>query len=138
MAEFQREGVRLIVDLNHDSMNPTACALRADASDARAWFSLELRADGIWGANADWTPDGERRLREKTQAYLSPVFKHTKDGVIMAIVNAALCAQPATYDAPALVAATKDHSASTSALVNLCKALLVNVLTQSKVTYGSR
>lgn len=139
MTAYQTEGVRLIVDLNHDSLNESALALRPDASDARGWFSLELRADGLWAANVDWTPDGERRLREKTQAYISPAFEHTEDGIVMAIANAALCSMPATYNAPALVAASKRaRDAATCSFVELGKAILVHAVTHQKVKNGSR
>lgn len=138
LAAYQKEGVRLIVDLNHDSLDPNALAMRSDASDARGWFSLQLRTDGLWATDVAWTPDGERRLREKTQAYISPAFEHDDEGVVMAIANAALCAMPATYGAPALVAASKRDDGVTGALVEVCKALLVHVVSHRKVKNGSR
>lgn len=107
MAAYAQEGVRRIVDLNHDSLNEEALITRSDAGDARAWFSMQLRSDGIWATNVDWTPDGERRLREKTQAYISPAFEHDEAGVVWMIENAALVARPATFNAPALVAASR-------------------------------
>jgi hypothetical protein len=135
MAEYQKEGVRLMVDLNHDSLNENALALRSDASDARGWFSLELRADGLWAANVDWTPDGARRLRERTQPYISPVFKHTQDGIVMAIANVAMCAMPATYNAQALVAASRygaKNSKSLSARVTLEQLTRVELTAQGR------
>jgi len=110
-AAQQRGGVRYMCDLEHDSLHPERRAQRADAGDARGWFSLDFRPDGsLWAVNVEWTPDGARRLREKTQAYISPAFKHViDDGKLhpLELVNAALCAVPAMHDAPALVAASR-------------------------------
>lgn len=110
-AAQQRGGVRFMIDLEHDSLHPERRAQRADAGDARGWFSLDFRPDGsLWAVNVQWTPDGARRLTEKTQAYISPAFKHViDDGAFrpLELVNAALCAVPAMHDAPALVAASR-------------------------------
>jgi phage I-like protein len=110
-AAKQRAGVRYMVDLEHDSLHPERRLQRADAGDARGWFSLDFRADGsLWACNVEWTPDGQRRLTEKTQAYISPAFKHEiVNGVLhpLELVNAALCAVPAMHSAQALVAASR-------------------------------
>jgi hypothetical protein len=117
MAAYEAHGVDLMIDLNHDSLEKSALAMRADASDARGWFKLELRADGsLWAVDVRWTPDGERRLREKTQRYISPAFAESRhldmpdDARPRLLVNVALCAAPATHNAPALVAATNGQA----------------------------
>jgi len=130
MAAYQREGVELIVDLEHDSLSTEARNMRSDAGDARAWFKLELRADGsLWAVDVRWTPDGERRLREKTQRYISPAFEHDEKGVVMQIANAAMCSMPATYNAPALVAASRR---STGAPSVACQALIYSLIELAK------
>jgi phage I-like protein len=110
-ASQQRGSVRYMIDLEHDSLHPERRAQRADAGDARGWFSLDFRPDGsLWACRVEWTPDGARRLNEKTQAYISPAFKHVIEGGSLhplELVNAALCAVPAIHDAPALVAASR-------------------------------
>lgn len=122
MAAYQQAGVRLMIDLNHDSLD---APIRADSGDARGWFSLEFRpGDGIHAVNVNWTPDGERRLRERTQAYISPAF-YDEEGVVFEICNAALCAMPATFDAPALVAASKRSPLVLAALVRANRSPLV-------------
>jgi phage I-like protein len=109
-ASQQRGGVRYMIDLEHDSLHPERRAQRSDAGDARGWFSLDFRSDGsLWATRVEWTPDGARRLKEKTQAYISPAFKHVIEGGKLhplELLNAALCAVPAIHDAPALVAAS--------------------------------
>lgn len=105
MACYQREGVELMVDLNHESLEAAA---RPDSPDARAWFKLELRGGELWAVDVRWTPDGERRLREKTQRYISPAFNmNKKTGRVASVLNVALVAMPATFHAVPLVAASK-------------------------------
>jgi hypothetical protein len=121
MAAYTAHGVDLVIDLNHDSLDRNALAMRADASDARGWFKLELRAGELWAVDVRWTPDGERRLREKTQRYISPAFAESKhlgmpdDARPRKLANAALCAAPATHNAPALVAASASAVGATGA-----------------------
>lgn len=107
MAAYTREGVDFMIDLEHDSLR---APIRPDSKDARGWAKLEVRSDGLWAVDVKWTPDGERRLREKTQRYISPAFLEDEAGRVVKMVNCAICARPATYDAPALVAASKDDT----------------------------
>lgn len=128
MAAFQTWGVDLIVDLNHDAVIDPA--RRSDSSDARGHFRLEVRNGELWAVDVTWTPDGERRLREKTQRYISPYFCHDEGGRICEVINVAMVSMPATHNAPALVAASRLERASTGALVEVCKALLVRMVSQ--------
>lgn len=112
MTAYRKHGVDLMIDLGHQSLaaGPNA---RADAGDARGWFKLELRADGLYAVDVRWTPDGERRLRERTQRYVSPaVVVDKEDQRAVEVLNVALVAMPATIGAVPLVAAKKDFSAS--------------------------
>jgi phage I-like protein len=129
MAQYKLEGTRQIVDLEHDSLSSEARVARSDAADARALYSLELRADGIWATNVVWNPDGERRLREKTQPYISPAFNHDDEGVVWSIVNAAMCSMPATYNAHALVAASRRTTGAPSVA---CQALIYSLIELAK------
>jgi phage I-like protein len=116
LAHYAAEGVDLPVDLEHDSL--LGAGMRADEKDARGWFKLELRSDGsLWAVDVKWTPDGERRLREKTQRYISPAFtRDTETGRITRLLNVAIVSMPATHDAAPLVAASRAHTPGKSAL----------------------
>lgn len=138
-AAQQRGGVRYMIDLEHDSLHPERRAQRSDAGDARGWFSLDFRPDGsLWACRVEWTPDGARRLTEKTQAYISPAFKHVVDGGTfhpLELVNAALCAVPAIHDAPALVAASRlDLSAPRSPRVLAALSRAASIISHSRKT----
>lgn len=105
---YSHDGHDLMVDRNHDSIDALTLQARADASDALAWFGLELRGGDLWAINVAWTPEGEDRLRSKKQRYISPAFKDDPDtGRVLYLVNVALCSMPATLDAVPLVAASK-------------------------------
>ena len=107
MAEYQAHGVDMMIDLEHASVK--APHARSDTADARGWARLEVRNGELWAVDVRWTPDGARRLAEKTQRYISPVFLHKKDSRrIMRVVNLALTALPATDYAQALAASEVD------------------------------
>lgn len=104
MAAAASHGIDKMLDLEHLSLDTAAPNFDPDA---RAWFNLELRTGELWAVRAKWTEDGARRLRQKTQRYVSPVFDFdpaTKR--ILRIINVALTALPATHATPALVAAS--------------------------------
>lgn len=102
-AEQERRGIDIMMDLEHLSLDDTAPNYDPDA---RAWFSLSFEPDGLYAVNVKWTPDGARRLKEKTQRYISPAFvKEKKTGRVVSLFNVALVGQPAIDEIPALVAA---------------------------------
>ena len=104
LRAFAAGGVDLTIDLEHDSLSKEARAARSDAGDARGWFGLEVRDGELWAVNVTWTPDGERRLRERTQRYISPAFLRDDEGRVIEVINVALCSMPATLGAAPLVA----------------------------------
>lgn len=121
MAKFELRGNDVCIDLQHDSIDERARAMRSDAADARGYCKLALRpaaepVDGarydLWSVAVTWNPDGERRLRERTQRYPSPVVLFDDSGEPRAseIFNVALVSMPATHSAAALVAARKLES----------------------------
>ena len=103
MAEFRHRGVDGVIDLEHLSIDQESPNYDPDA---RGWYQLEVRNGELWAVNCKWTPDGERRLRQATQRYISPFFfLGEKSRRVVSVYNVAICASPATNDAPALVAA---------------------------------
>ncbi len=101
MAKFRKAGVDLPIDLEHESLG---AAKRTDSLDARGWFRLEVRNGELWATGVSWTSDGARRLRERTQRYISPAFAVDKDDRVTEVINCALVAMPATYEAAPLAA----------------------------------
>jgi len=112
LAAFERGGVDLMIDLAHDSLSEGARVARDDADDARGWFRLAVRDGELWAVDVTWTPDGERRLRARTQRYVSPAFVVDDAGRVVEVINCALCSMPATLDAVPLVA-TRERAPQT-------------------------
>lgn len=105
MAAYQKHGVDLMIDLEHESLDETPA--RADSRDARGWAKLELRNGELWAVDVKWTPDGAERLRSKKQRYISPAFYQNEDtGRVEEVLNVAICAMPATHGIAPLVAAS--------------------------------
>ncbi len=125
MDEYQRCGVDMMIDLEHESI--AGPPVRADSRDARGWYRLEVRAGELWAVDVRWTEDGARRLANKTQRYVSPTFGVNEAGEIVDLVNCALVAMPATYDAPALVAASK-RAPMTADEKATCRAALAQIV----------
>lgn len=99
-AMIRHRGTRdVMIDLEHASIDGSG------DQDARGWGKLEVRDDGVYVTNVRWTPDGARRLEERTQRYVSPAF-YAPDGRVTALVNVALTSLPAMRSLPALVAAS--------------------------------
>ncbi len=107
MAAYTRDGVDLPIDLNHEMLDGTA-RFRRDAGDALGWFNLEVRNGDLWMTNIRWTPEGKDRLLSRKQRYFSPAVMHPPgaDNAVK-LVNVALVAMPATYDARPLIAASR-------------------------------
>lgn len=109
MAAYEKWGVDLAIDLEHQMLEvEPGASPDPSARDARGSCKLELRPDGsLWACDVHWTPDGARRLKEKTQRYVSPAFEvDPKTSRVTKLINVAITAMPATHKTPALVAAS--------------------------------
>lgn len=104
MSAYGAHEVDRMIDLEHLSLDAESANFDPDA---RGWCKLEVREDGsLWAVGVTWTPDGESRLRDKRQRYVSPAFEvEAKSNRITKIINIALTALPATHGTPELVAA---------------------------------
>ncbi len=90
IAASLREKTDLVIDRDH------ATDLLPKGSEVRAagWIKeLQSREDGLWG-RVEWTERAEAELVSKEYRYLSPVFMHTKDGIIKKLVRASLTNSP--------------------------------------------
>jgi phage I-like protein len=83
--------LKLPLDENHSTQRAPASGA---PSPARAWIvELQSRDDGIWG-RPEWNESGTALMTDKSYKGLSPVFTHTKDGTVLAILSAALTNNP--------------------------------------------
>jgi len=106
MAAYEAQGVDVMVDLEHLSLEHPSESRHFDP-DARAWCKLEMRGGELWAAQVAWTPDGQARLRDRTQRYISPAFIFdTETKRITQLLNIGIVAMPATHNIAPLVAAS--------------------------------
>ena len=95
---------KVMADYDHLSLEPQ----HIDNGKAAAWYRLELRDDGLWVIDCQWTPVALKALRDAEYRYWSPAFRTTGDedhDVITEWVNLALTNLPATDNIAPLVAA---------------------------------
>lgn len=127
LAHAGAHGVDVMIDLEHLSLDEESPAFDPDA---RGWCRLEVRDGELWATHVTWTPDGEARLREKRQRYVSPAF-WDDDGDpprVTKICNIALTAMPATHEIPALVAAgSRGRKMNPKKMAKLAKMLRAGV-----------
>jgi hypothetical protein len=111
MADYREHGARLMIDLNHLSLDEES---RAYDPDARGWCQLELRNGELWAVGVTWTEDGAERLKAKRQRYESPAFGTDDDDRVTYVHNLAIVASPATDQPMALQAAARSKKGQTS------------------------
>ncbi len=103
IAETRRRngGVDMVFDYEHQTQHAERNGQEAPAA---GWIKeLRARAGAIW-ARVEWTAHARERIKAREYRYVSPVFRHTRAGVVTAIEHAALTNNPA-LDLPALAKA---------------------------------
>jgi hypothetical protein len=106
MAAYAQHGADIPIDLEHLSIADPDRSVNFDP-DARGWAKLELRHGELWAVDVKWTPDGEARLRQKRQRYISPAFACDANQRITELINIAITSMPATHNLSPLIAASR-------------------------------
>lgn len=101
MAAYEEHGTEVMIDLEHLSLEPPG---PGHDPDARGWAKLAVRNGELWAVDVRWTADGERRLTQQTQRYVSPAFALDDESRPTRLFNIALVAMPGTDNLQALVA----------------------------------
>jgi len=72
IRNFESFGIKLVIDYEHQSLN---CAGNGAAAPAAGWIGkLELRDNGVWATDLEWTDEAKGYLESKAYRYLSPVI----------------------------------------------------------------
>ena len=100
MQAWRDYGNRLSIDYEHQALEPVANG----PVPAAGWFDLEVREDGLWAVNVEWTPRAAELLRNREYRYFSPAFYVDEEGRIVELINLALTNIPATKRMEPLVA----------------------------------
>lgn len=128
LAHFERRGLDLVVDYEHQSL---WAAVTGNAAPAAGWIDrMEIRLTGLWG-HVRWTEKAAAHLRAREYRYLSPVlsFHHLDErsgsDVGTALPSVALTNTPFLDAALHAVAARSTHGAQLmNAIFALCLTLL--------------
>lgn len=96
-----RDQNRLSFDFNHAQMR----AVTAEEGKSAGWFSVEVRTDGLWVVNAEWTETALSAIQKREYRFFSPVlYLDAKTREPSQLVNVALTNLPATKNQTPLVA----------------------------------
>ncbi len=115
---FDQMGRKLAIDYEHQSLDRRAA--RADGlRPAAGWIgSLELREDGLWATQVEWTERARELLRSGEYRYFSPVIYWTDEDCsdIAALGPVALTNDPAMQGVTPLAAKRRFAAARQDAL----------------------
>lgn len=104
LRRWQEYGNRLSIDYEHQALEPVTNG----PVPAAGWFDLELREDGLWAVNVEWTERAQELLAAREYRYFSPAFYTDEKGRIVQLINLALTNIPATKRMKPLVAGGRD------------------------------
>lgn len=91
LAAFERGGIDLPIDYDHQTLQADA---KAGPVPAAGWIKeLAARDGALWG-RVEWTPRAAELIAAKEYRYISPVFRHDKEGRILALEGAGLTHYP--------------------------------------------
>lgn len=105
VTAFQANNAALPFDINHAT---ELLAPQGGDAPAQGWIKAIAIRDGLPFAKVDWSKEGADLIRTKKYVYVSPAFRHTSDGRIVALTSAALVTHPA-LDMPALAQQQPNH-----------------------------
>jgi len=71
---------------------------------AAGWFKLEIKTDGLYAVNVEWTEKARELLSSREYRYYSPAFYTDPDNRVIEIINCALTNIPAIKDLKPLIA----------------------------------
>jgi phage I-like protein len=122
VAAFAANQADIPLDIEHAS---EIRAPKGEDAPAQGWIKAVAHrpGQGVF-VQIDWTPAGEAAWRAKSYRYVSPAFRHTQAGEILALSSVALVTRPALY-VPALARAEGQslQDPSMSLLTRLAAAL---------------
>lgn len=103
LGKFREHGLdALPFDVGHGMLSPFA---GPDAHKAAGWFTPEVRKDGLYAADIEWTEYGASALRKREFRYFSPaIVVDGESGRALHLINIALTNIPATKKQKPLVA----------------------------------
>jgi phage I-like protein len=107
MDEYKKQGNKLVFDYNHMQL---AEIQTPESSVSAGTYDLEIRTNGLYAINIEWTDKAKEMILAKEYIYTSPAFwTEIQSGkeIIVEVINCALTNIPATFNMDQLMAASK-------------------------------
>lgn len=126
VEEWRRRRIAGAFDYEHAVAAPEAD--KARGVPAAGWFSLAVRADGLWAVGISWTDRALAYFKGKEYRYFSPYFSVNRKGEVISLYNIALTNWPATDQQRPLIAlsqATRRYSMDPQSIIRQISAYLV-------------
>lgn len=102
MDAFNAHGVDLAIDYEHQTFG---AADNGKPAPAAGWFKPEVRADGLYAANVQWTDEAAGYLKSRQYRYFSPTaMLDAKSRTPVKLMPMALTNWPATRNITPLIA----------------------------------
>jgi len=98
LAQASKSATRLAIDYEHESLPDENGRRRKWA--AAGWFTaagIEIRDNGVWATDVEWTDAARAAIEAREVAYISPVFYYDAEGAVIGL---------ATHVAPAALTNT--------------------------------
>jgi phage I-like protein len=111
MSAYRDQGNDLPVDYEHAmAYEDAAEEPSGDPIPAAGYFKLELRDDGLWATEVEWSASAAKMLADGEYKYFSPWFLANKDTKqIVVLKNVALVGRPASKHQTPIAASVRDH-----------------------------
>lgn len=91
LSAFEKAGVDLPIDYDHQTLTADE---KAGPVPAAGWIKeLQARDGAVWG-RVEWTQRAVELIAAREYRYLSPVFRHDKQGRVLALEGAGLTHYP--------------------------------------------
>lgn len=72
IRNFAAFGIKLVIDYEHQSLNSS---YNGQPAPAAGWIGkLELRENGVWATDLEWTDEGKEMIESGKYRYISPVI----------------------------------------------------------------
>jgi phage I-like protein len=72
IRNFEAFGIKLVIDYEHQSLNS---GFNGQPAPAAGWIGkLELRENGVWATDIEWTEAAKQMIEAKSYRYISPVI----------------------------------------------------------------
>jgi phage I-like protein len=90
---WEKRGVDTMIDAGHSVLKEQ----EGQVVPAVGWCKVQARPDGLYAVDVKWTAQTAPLVKNGQIRYFSPLFEHTKDGVILNLQNLAVTGIPATH-----------------------------------------